>query len=169
MPDFELAHLNIATLRESLQSPAMADFTARLERINALADSSAGFVWRWQEDQEPAQPNPLGELTLINISVWRDVAALRAFVYRSAHAQVMARRQDWFERMSQPFVVLWWIPRGCRPTVAEALARLATLRESGPTPAAFTFAQAHPPPDGRRTAPIAESAGAAGHIGETLP
>lgn len=148
MSGFDLAHLNIATLRESLQSPAMADFTAALDRINALADASAGFVWRWEEDREPAQPNPLGELTLINISVWRDVAALRAFVYRSAHARVMARRQDWFEPMAQPFVVLWWVARGSRPTVAEALARLGTLRASGPTPAAFTFAQPHPPPDG---------------------
>ncbi len=153
MPDFELAHLNVATLREPLQSPAMADFTAQLDRINALADASAGFVWRWEEDREPVQPNPLGELTLINISVWRDLAALRTFVYRTAHAQVMARRQEWFERMSQPFVALWWVARGARPTVAEALAKLGTLRESGPTPAVFTFAQPHPPPVGRPVSP----------------
>ncbi len=37
MHAFELAQLNIATMRRPLDSPEMADFVDNLERINALA------------------------------------------------------------------------------------------------------------------------------------
>jgi len=50
MSSFQLAQLNIASLREPLESPSMADFVANLERINALAEQSAGFVWRLKDD-----------------------------------------------------------------------------------------------------------------------
>ena len=42
---------------------------------------------------------------------------------------------------------LWWVPAGHRPPVAEAVARLETLRANGPTPAAFTFRELVPAPD----------------------
>ncbi len=57
----------------------------------------------------------------------------------------MARRREWFERM-QTFVVLWWIPAGHIPTVAEAMAKLAHLEANGPSPEAFTFKQRYPAP-----------------------
>jgi hypothetical protein len=67
----------------------------------------------------------------------------------------MRRRREWFERMSEAFMVLWWVPRGHRPGIAEAIARLEMLRREGPTPAAFSFRQAFPPPDAPRApAPI---------------
>ena len=46
MSAYELAQLNIARMKEPLESPTMADFVANLDRINALAESSPGFVWR---------------------------------------------------------------------------------------------------------------------------
>ncbi len=147
MSEFELAHLNVANLREPQHSPLMAGFVAQLARINALADAAAGFVWRWDEETTPGEANPLGELALINISVWRDVASLRAFVYRSAHAEVMARREQWFLPITEAFVALWWVPRGHRPGVPEALAKLRRLRDQGASAAAFGFAQTYPPPD----------------------
>jgi len=59
----------------------------------------------------------------------------------------MRRRREWFERMPQAFVVLWWVPKGHRPSVAEAIAKLEALRANGPTAQAFTFRQAFAPPD----------------------
>ena len=50
MSRFQLAQLNIAALCEPLESPSMADFVANLERIDALAEQSAGFVWRLKDD-----------------------------------------------------------------------------------------------------------------------
>jgi hypothetical protein len=48
----------------------------------------------------------------VNMSVWRDVAALRNYVYRSGHVDVMRRRKEWFEHMAAAFAVLWWVPKG---------------------------------------------------------
>ena len=148
MSRYELAQLNIAIMREPLESPGMADFVANLDRINALAEASDGFVWRLQTEEGDATAlRPMGENTLVNMSVWRDVASLNGFVYRSAHVEIMRRRKEWFERMADAYLVLWWIPKGHRPSMDEALARLALLRTRGATPEAFTFRQAFDAPD----------------------
>jgi hypothetical protein len=151
MSDYELAQLNIALMREPLESPAMADFVANLDRINALAEASPGFIWRLQSGEGNATAlRPLGQDTLVNLSVWRDVESLNRFVYRSAHVEIMRRRKEWFEPMREAFVVLWWIGKGHRPDVDEAIAKLRHLRAHGPTEAAFTFRQAFLPPDAPR-------------------
>jgi len=140
MSGYELAQLNIAVMKAPMESPEMADFVANLERINALADGSPGFVWRLQEDAgDTTATRLMGEGMLVNVSVWRDLDALTRFVYRSAHAEIMRRRKEWFERMQEAFVVLWWVPGGHRPDIAEARSRLDLLRAMGPTADAFTF------------------------------
>jgi hypothetical protein len=145
---YELAQLNVAIMKEPLDSPLMRDFVENLDRINALAEASPGFVWRLQTEQGDATAvRPLGDATLVNMSVWSDVASLSEYVYGSAHVEIMRRRREWFERMSDAYVVLWWIPRGHRPTVEEAIARLELLRARGPTAEAFTFRGAFAPPD----------------------
>ena len=145
---YELAQLNIARMKAPLESPTMADFVANLDRINALAESSPGFVWRLQTEEGDATAlRPLGEDTLVNVSVWRDVQSLNSYVYRSAHVEVMRRRKEWFELTREAYVVLWWVPRGHRPDVSEAIAKLEVLRAKGPTPEAFTFRRAFAAPD----------------------
>ena len=148
MSAYELAQLNVAVMKEPLESPSMADFVANLERINALAEGSPGFVWRLQSDEGDATAfRPLGDTTLVNMSVWKDVASLNQYVYRSAHAEIMRRRNEWFEKMREAFVVLWWVPAGHRPGIEEAIAKLEHLRAHGPTESAFTFRKAFPAPD----------------------
>ena len=61
-----------------------------------------------------------------------------AFVYRSPHGRYLRRRDRWFEPVTQPSTVLWWVEEGERPTVEAALRRLRYLRAHGPTPQAFT-------------------------------
>jgi hypothetical protein len=114
----------------------MADFVANIERINALAELADGFVWRLQGD--PPE-NPFGPMTLVNMSVWRDVAALSDYVHKSGHVEIMRRRREWFTRLEEASMVLWWVPGGHVPTIHEAAQRLDLLRRLGPTPAAFTF------------------------------
>lgn len=88
MSAYELAQLNIARMKEPLESPGMVDFVANLDRINALAESSPGFVWRLQTEEGDATAlRPLGEDTLVNVSVWRDVASLNKYIYESAHTR----------------------------------------------------------------------------------
>ena len=148
MTAFHLAQLNVARLLAPLDSPQLKDFVARLADINALADAAPGFVWRFQtEDGDATALRPYGDdRIIVNFSVWESPEALRQFVYGTAHAEVMARRRDWFERMAEAFLVLWWVPAGHRPSVQEALDRLELLRTDGPSPAAFTFKQPFVPP-----------------------
>ena len=145
--DWELAQLNIGRLLAPLDSPQTAGFVDNLERINALADSAPGFVWRLQSDAGDATEYRLfDEDTLVNMSVWQDVESLNQFVYLTAHVEIMRRRKEWFELMRDTYQVLWWVPRGQRPTLQEAGEKLEYLREHGPTSAAFTFQKAFPPP-----------------------
>lgn len=147
MSTCQLAQLNIALLKAPLDSPPLADFVANLDRINALAEAAPGFVWRLQtEDGNATALRPFGDDVIVNMSVWQDVAALSEFVYHSAHVEIMRRRKEWFARMAEAFMVLWWVPNGHRPTVAEAQAKLELLRSQGPTAAAFTFGKTFPPP-----------------------
>ncbi len=126
----------------------MADFVANLDRINALAEGWPGFVWRLQTDDGDATAlRPLGDDTLVNMSVWRDAESLNAYVYQSGHVEIMRRRAEWFERMREAYVVLWWVPKGHRPDFLEAKARLDLLRAKGPTAEGFTFRHTFPAPD----------------------
>jgi hypothetical protein len=147
MSGFQLAQLNIATMREPLESPSMADFVANLERINALAEQSPGFVWRLKDDEGDATSlRPFGEMMIVNMSVWQDIESLRRYAFESAHAEILRRRREWFDHMSDAHAVLWWVPHGHRPTVEEAAERLEYLRAHGATSLAFTFKSAFPPP-----------------------
>jgi hypothetical protein len=163
MSAYELAQLNIGIIRGPMDSPVMAEFAANLERINALAERSPGFIWRLQTEAGDATAlRPFEDQNmLLNMSVWRDLESLNAYVYRSAHSEIMRRRRDWFERMDKPFLVLWWLPRGHRPSIAEAVARLELLRSQGPTAAAFNFRSAFLAPDAASAAPPA--------FGDTCP
>jgi Domain of unknown function (DUF3291) len=149
MSAYELAQLNIGVIKGPMDSPLMADFANNLERINAVADASPGFVWRLQTEAGDATAiRPFDDPNLlVNMSVWRDVESLNRYVYSSAHVEIMRRRREFFERMDAAFLVLWWVPRGHRPTVDEAMARLERLRAQGPGAMAFTFRHAFPPPD----------------------
>jgi hypothetical protein len=148
----QLAQVNIALPREPLDSELMQEFVAALDPVNATADSSPGFVWRLStEDGNATAIRAFGDDRLIvNMSVWESLDALRTFVYRSAgHIGVLRRRREWFAALGEAHVVLWWVPAGHIPSVAEAEARLESLRISGPSPRAFTFKVSFPPPGAR--------------------
>ena len=148
MPRHQLAQLNIAELKAPIDSPELEDFVDNLDRINALAESSPGFVWRLTgEGNDATSLRPLGEKIIVNMSVWQNVSSLRDFVYKSAHVQILKRKREWFTRMADAYLCLWWVPEGHQPTVAEAVQRLEHLRRHGPTPEAFTFVEAFAAPD----------------------
>ncbi|MDI5993756.1 DUF3291 domain-containing protein [Pseudomonas sp. MDMC216] len=147
MSAYHLAQLNIAWMKTPLESPEMADFVANLERINALAEGSPGYVWRLQDEAGDATAiRPFGDEVLVNMSVWHDVQSLSDYVYKSAHTEMLKRRREWFERVEQAHQVLWWVPAGHRPSVVEASERLGHLREYGATAQAFTFRHAFAAP-----------------------
>jgi hypothetical protein len=149
MSRYQLAQINVARARGPMDSETMAGFVARLEDINALADGSPGFVWRLQTPDGDATALRVFEdnMVIVNMSVWESIDALRDYVYRSGHVEVMRRRKEWFERFDGMYMALWWVPRGHIPTVEDAKVRLDYIRTHGPTEFAFTFTQAFLPPD----------------------
>ncbi len=148
--EFQLAQLNVGLAKGPMDGPVMAGFAAELDRINALADSAPGFVWRLQtEDGDATAIRPYeDERMMVNMSVWESIEELRRFVYTTGHTGVMRQRKLWFEKLDT-YVVLWWVPAGHEPTIDEAKERLAHLADHGPTPYAFTFRAsfAHPADD----------------------
>ena len=141
MPDFHLAQVNIARMNAPLDSAEMSDFVARIAETNALADRSPGFVWRLATDAGDAtylRPYD-DDRILFNMSVWQSVETLRAYVYSSAHTEVMRRRHRWFAKFQGAYLALWWVPAGHVPSMDEAKSRLARLDREGPSPLAFTF------------------------------
>ena len=136
-----LAQLNVARLRAPMEDPLIDDFRLNLNRINALAEGSAGYVWRLQDESGNATGiKPFGDdLEIVNLTVWESIDALADFTYRSGHAEFLRRRREFFEAPSGRALCLWWIPVGTMPTVEDAIARLEHLRSNGPSPTAFTF------------------------------
>ncbi len=144
----QLAQFNIARMRAPIDDPLMEGFRSQLDRINAMADASPGFVWRLQTDAGDATavrayPDPL---VIVNMSVWESLEALQGYVYRSPHQGPLRDRRQWFEAAEGPILVLWWVSAGHLPTVEEAMEKLEHLRRHGPGPLAFTFRQPFPPP-----------------------
>jgi heme-degrading monooxygenase HmoA len=150
-----LAQVNMGRLRAPLESPELAGFVAALDPVNALADAAPGFVWRLQTEDGNATAIRAFEWdaadsagAIVNMSVWESAEALAAFVYSDAHRQVLRRRREWFQPMTEAYTALWWIPRGTVPTTADAEDRVRHLRAHGPTPYAFTLRVHFPPPGG---------------------
>jgi Domain of unknown function (DUF3291) len=159
MAAYHVAQCNIGRVLAPVDSPQLAGFAAALEPINRMADRAPGFVWRLQTEAGDATAIRAFEddMLLLNMSVWESIEALAEFTYRTPHRDVMRRRREWFERLADAYLVLWWVPTGTLPTVVEARERLEALRRDGPTPDAFTFRSPFPPPDASRAAdPVAE-------------
>jgi len=147
MSRYQLAQINVAELKAPLDSPQLKDFVDNLDRINALAESQPGFVWRLTGDGNDATGlRPMGEKIIVNYSIWRDVETLKNFVYSTAHVEILKRKREWFERMRLNYV-LWWVPAGHIPTVQDAVAKLEHLRVHGPSADAFHFGEAYSAPD----------------------
>lgn len=128
-------------MRGAIDDPVMAGFVAQLESLNALADASPGFVWRYQTDAGDATEVRVfdDELILFNMSVWESIEHLEDYVYRSNHVEALRQRANWFERPDRSPLVLWWLPAGHIPSVEEAKQRFDALWHDGPSAYAFTF------------------------------
>ncbi len=140
---YHIAQINIARMVAPIDSPVMHDFVANLDRINALAESASGFVWRLKGDGNDATSlRPYeDERIIVNMSVWESIDALFQYAYYSDHTEIFRRRAEWFHKMTTPSAALWWIDGGHIPTVAEAKEKLSLIERYGATPQAFTFKQ----------------------------
>ena len=139
---FHVAQVNVAHYIAPPGDPILDDFVAQIDEINALAETSAGFVWRLKSeyDNDALSLRPFeDERILVNMSVWEEVDSLKNYVYKTAHAAVMRDRKRWFERMQEPSMAIWYIPKGHLPTIAEMKERLTHIQKKGASEFAFDF------------------------------
>ncbi len=134
-----LAELNIAKALDDMDSERLADFVAALDRVNALAERSPGFVWRLKDESGNATDIAVPDepRVIVNLSVWETPHDLENFVWNTVHKRVYDKKAKWFEAPKSAHFVMWWVPEGHQPTAEEALARLADLNANGPTDQAF--------------------------------
>ncbi len=146
---YHLAQMNTARFRHPMDHPDMVGFVEMLDPVNHQADAAPGFMWRLTDENSNDATSITfydDPLLLVNVSVWADVESLRNYVYRTEHVEMVKRRHEWADAMEEVYIVMWWVPAGHEPTVAEGDAKLRHVREHGPTAEAFTFAQQFPPP-----------------------
>jgi len=139
--EYQLAQINIGRILGPIDSPVMAEFVANLDRINSLAEKSPGFVWRLKDDNNNATSIKIydDDSLIVNMSVWKDLETLMNYVYKSAHVEILKRSREWFSKLKEMHMALWYIPSGHIPSVEEAIERLNHLRAHGETPYAFSF------------------------------
>jgi hypothetical protein len=139
----QIAEMNYGRLVGSADGPEVAEFMRNIDRVNGIAERSPGFVWRLPEETGSLDANEVdpGDPRLsVNMSVWETVGHLESFVFGTLHRVFYERGAEWFERpMAQEFV-MWWVPSGHRPTVAEAVERLAFRKANGDSDRAFGWA-----------------------------
>lgn len=137
----QLAQVNIAEMLAPINDPIMEDFVNNLDRINALAEKSKGFVWRLTGEKDNATAITVFDnlFLIINMSVWNDIESLFDFTYNTAHVEIMKRKKEWFHKLPRMHMAFWYIENGHQPTPEEAKERLYYLQEHGETPYAFSF------------------------------
>lgn len=140
----QLAQLNVARWAIDPESDLAQGFLGRLDEVNGLGEQADGFVWRLKDESGNSMGYHLLDdpLLVINLSVWESIEQLKAFAYQGTHREVFRQRHDWFEKSDQSTSVLWWVPDGHRPDLAEAGDHLVRLRVGGPSDEVFDFGYA---------------------------
>lgn len=139
--NYNIAQVNIARMLAPIDSPVMAGFVNNLDRINAVAEQSDGFIWRLKDEDNNATSLKIFEddYLIVNMSVWASLEALFQFTYKSTHTEVFKRKKEWFSKMEDMHMACWYVEETKVPTTEEAKERLAYLNKYGETPYAFTF------------------------------
>jgi hypothetical protein len=137
-----LAELNIGRLLAPTNDPRVAEFMNALDRVNGMGKRMPGFVWMMEGSGEPGTGNTAAKLDgdpqfVSNLTVWENVGSLENFVWNTVHRTFYERRAEWFEVLGKMHFVMWWVPVGHKPTLDEALARLAQKQENGDSDHAF--------------------------------
>ena len=144
-PGMHLAELNVGRLLAPTDDPRVAEFMGALDRVNGLGKRMPGFVWMMEGSGAPGTGNTEAKIAgdpqyVSNLTVWDSVAALEAFVWNTVHRAFYERRQEWFQVLGHMHFVMLWVPAGHRPSLDEALAKLAAREANGDTDAAFGWA-----------------------------
>lgn len=138
-----LAEFNIGVLRHDWDDPRIKDFADNLDRVNRLAQRAEGFVWRlpttrWRR-RRPTRPSPWAAIRGPHRHC--PSGATRRLSTVSSGRPCTGSSMSVGPNGSRPGqglrLVMWWVPEGHHPTIAEAAGRLAHLDRCGDTDHAF--------------------------------
>ena len=149
MSEYQIAEINVARMKGiNINDPIMKEFVDNLDKVNALAESSEGFVWRLKDESNNATNlNPYNdEQVIINISVWQSIETLENFIYKTFHTEFLKRRKEWFQSYGKAYTAMWWIPKGQFPSIQEAIENLDYYQKNGPSELVFDFRNKYLPP-----------------------
>lgn len=137
-----LAELNIGRLIAPTDDPRVAEFMNNLDRVNGLGKRMPGFVWMMEGSGEPGTGNTEAKIDgdpqfVSNLTVWENLESLETFVYNTLHSKFMDRKAEWFEVLGKQHFVMWWVEEGHRPSLEEALEKLAYRERHGDSDVAF--------------------------------
>lgn len=138
-----LAELNLGILKHDWDDARVQGFVDGLDLVNGAAQRSAGFIWMMDPiAMEAAQTDPDGPMggnprMASTLSVWQDVASLEHFVWNTVHKRFYDRRHEWYDMGAALRFVMWWVPIGHQPDMAEAMARFHHLEARGQSDHAF--------------------------------
>jgi hypothetical protein len=137
-----IAQLNISVWNVDPRSEAAAPFNHNVERMNALAERSDGFIWRLLDEGRDENGHNVigGPETLMTLSVWQSAAHLEAFAFNTVHRKIYERKAEFFAKLQSHHFVMWTIEAGHLPTLDEAKQRLDHLNKHGNTDFAFDWA-----------------------------
>lgn len=135
----KIAELNIARLLHPADDIRVKPFMDALDLVNGVAERSEGFVWRLKDDGGNATEIKVFDdpQVIVNLSLWRDVASLENFVWKTVHKQFYRRREEWFSVMKMEHFAMWFVEDGHIPTEEEAKERLEHLNKNGNSDYAF--------------------------------
>ncbi|MDH5797739.1 MAG: DUF3291 domain-containing protein [Paracoccaceae bacterium] len=148
-PTYQVAQFNWAILADDIGSPRVAEFVDALDRVDAIAERSDGFVQNLRGERLDRQVAALGDHPLNaaraiwTYSIWQSAKALEHFVHKTVHGAFVKRRAEWFVKQDGPTYVVWPIKPGHTPDINEAIKLLEKLGVNGPTEQAFDFKWLH--------------------------
>lgn len=137
-----LAELNIARWKVDPSDPRAADFLNAIDKVNAAAERTEGFVWRLVGEADNALDVDAFDdpMVLVNMSVWETPEHLEHYVWNTVHKRIYQRKAEWFEVMDTQHFVMWWVEEGHVPSLTEAKDRLTHFNDHGNSDYAFDWA-----------------------------
>lgn len=145
---YHLASYNIAKSNFPMDDPRMQGFTDALDKVNAEAERSPGFIWRLKDESGNATNIDVynDPHMLVNLSLWESAEDLKLYLYNGDHLSIFLRKKEWFEPMKSAHMVLWWVEAGTIPTAMQGKQKLDYLIEKGSSQEAFGFKAVYAPP-----------------------
>jgi hypothetical protein len=159
MPDQpSLALYTFGIFERPAEDPVNDGFYQRNDPILEAVDRAPGLIARSGYDGDPGPPSWGRQVyprfftdengdgwSPATLSLWQDLESAFAFGYFGLHAEALPHGRTWFRIGPWPPLVLWWHRDDAPPDWAEAVSRHHRLHDHGPSPEAFTFAQAFDP------------------------